>query len=226
MMIAANIIHSAYEARCMRVLCLGSSCIYPREGPRPIPEDALLSGRLESTNEAYALAKIGALKMAQYYRMQYGCDFMSAMPCNLYGPGDTYDAENSHVIPALIMKAHQAKAEGRGSLEVWGSGKPLREFLYVDDLADALVFLLQHYSDASHINVGAGQEITIRELAGMICDAVGYKGDIVFDTSRPDGTPSKMMDNSRLSQMGWHPRTPLREGIEKTYCTVRDKIAS
>ena len=216
-MISTNIIHSAYKAGCERLLCLGSSCIYPREGPRPIEEDALLSGKLEPTNEAYALAKIGALKMAQYYRTQYGCDFISAMPCNLYGPGDTYDIEKSHVIPALIMKAHQAKTEGCDRLEVWGSGKPLREFLYVDDLADALVFLLKNYNDPSHINVGSGQEITIKSLINIICETVEYKGEIAFDTSKPDGVPCKLMDNSRLSNAGWHPKISLKEGITKSY---------
>ena len=216
-MIATNIIHSAYETGVSRLLSLGSSCIYPRDCPQPITESSLLSGPLEPTNEAYALAKIGALKMAQYYRMQYGCDFISAMPCNIYGVGDTYNEQNSHVIPALIMKAHEAKINGDDTLTVWGSGTPLREFLYVDDLADALTYLLQNYNGSEYINVGSSTEITIKDLTDIICEAVGFTGKIIFDTAKPDGTLRKTMDNSQLSKTGWRPKTSLEQGIAKAY---------
>lgn len=217
MMIASNVIHSAYEAQVQRLLFLGSSCIYPHECVQPITESALLSGVLERTNEAYALAKISGLKMAQYYRQQYGCDFISAMPCNLYGVGDSYDEQNSHVIPALIMKAHRAKVSGAAELEVWGSGKPLREFLYVDDLADALVLLLQKYSHFEHINIGSGVEITINELVKAVCEVVGYKGKIVFDAKMPDGTVRKVLDSNRLLGVGWGPKMWLKDGMKKCY---------
>lgn len=202
-MINTNILHSAYEVGVERALVLGSSCIYPRDCAQPIMEDMLLGGALETTNEAYAIAKIAGLKMAQYYRAQYGCDFISAMPCNLYGVGDSYDVNDSHVIPALIMKAHAAKVEGRESLEVWGSGAALREFMDVDDLADALIYILQCYCGKSHINVGSGQEITIKNLVKIVCDIVGFDGEIKFNLSKPDGTPRKVMDNSCLHALGW-----------------------
>ncbi len=217
-MISTNIIHSAYKAGVEKLLFLGSSCIYPRDCEYPIKENALLSGGLEPTNEAYALAKIGGLKMAQYYRAQYdGCDFISAMPCNLYGVGDSYNESSSHVIPALIMKAHNAKVRGDASLTVWGSGSPLREFLYVDDLADGLVFLLQHYSGDSHVNIGSGKEVSIKELAESICKIVGYDGDIVFDCSKPDGVCRKLMDNGFLHGAGWNRNISLKDGLAKSY---------
>ncbi|PCJ98147.1 MAG: GDP-fucose synthetase [Zetaproteobacteria bacterium] len=216
-MIATNIMHSAYLAGIERLLFLGSSCIYPRDCTQPIEESALLSGTLEPTNEAYALAKIGGLKMAQYYRKEYGCDFISAMPCNLYGVGDYYDAYNSHVIPALMMKAHKAKVQQDQALSVWGSGMPLREFLYVDDLADALVVLLQRYSGAGHVNIGSGQEIEIKNLIQGVCDVVEYKGKIVFDESKPDGAPRKILDSSQLFETGWKPEIDLNTGIRKCY---------
>lgn len=201
--IATNVIHSAYETGVEKLLFLGSSCIYPRECVQPIKEEALLSAALEPTNEGYALAKIGGLKMAQYYRSQYDCDFISAMPCNLFGVGDTYHEQHSHVIPAMIMKAHAAKEQGDKAITFWGTGSPTREFLDVDSLADALVFLLQKYSDDMHINVGAGQDITIRTLARIVCEQVGYGGDVLFDESKPDGTPKKCLDVSRLETLGW-----------------------
>ncbi len=218
MMIGANIIHSAYECGVEKLLFLGSSCVYPKECTQPIEEDALLTGALEPTNEAYALAKICSLKMASYYRQQYGCDFISAMPCNLFGPDDSYDLENSHVIPGLIMKAHKAKINGAGHLTLWGSGKPLREFLYVDDLADGLVFLLQHYSDAQHINIGTGEEITIKELAEIICLCVGFDGELQFDATKPDGTLRKRLDVSKMQKMGWSaPMLKRVDGDFKAY---------
>lgn len=216
-MIATNIMHSAYEAGVDRLLFLGSSCIYPKECAQPIAEDALLSGGLEPTNEAYALAKIAGLKMAAYYRTQYGCDFISAMPCNLYGVGDRYDAEQSHVIPAMIMKAHDAKVNNLPELVLWGSGAPMREFLYVDELADALVLLLQKYKGESHVNIGSGQEVTIKNLSNIICEAVGYKGKIIFDHTKPDGMFRKILDNSMLLGVGWKSEMCLKDGIVKCY---------
>ncbi len=216
-MISTNIIHSSHEAGVQKLLFLGSSCIYPRNSAQPIKEDALLSGYLEPTNEAYAIAKIGGLKMAAYYRAQYGCDFISAMPCNLYGAGDRYDEQNSHVIPALIMKAHKGKLNGDKILNIWGSGKPMREFLYIDDLAQALIFLLQNYSDASHVNIGSGQEISIKDLVEKICIVVGYNGDIVFDNSKPDGVYKKLLDSDLLYNSGWNPRISLMDGLGKSY---------
>ncbi len=217
MMIACNIIHGAYKNSTSRLLYLGSSCIYPKGSKQPIKESELLTGELEPTNQAYALAKIAALKMVSYYRKQYGCDFISAMPCNLYGVGDHYDEQNSHVIPALILKAHNAKVKGEGSLNIWGSGNALREFLYVDDLARALVFLLQNYSSNEHINIGSGQEITIKDLAFNICKTVGYCGNIVFDKSKDEGVYRKMLDNSRILGVGWKPEICLKDGIVKCY---------
>lgn len=216
LMIEANVIHGAYKYGVEKLLFLGSSCIYPKEAVQPISEDALLSGPLEPTNEAYAVAKIAGIKLCQAYRAQKGCDFISAMPCNLYGPGDTYDLENSHVIPALIMKAMAAKEAGAEELVVWGSGKPLREFLYVDDLADALVFLLNYYSGLTQVNVGSGEEVSIAELAQMICEAAGFEGQLVFDESKPDGTMRKVMDSSALQKADWYALTPLNKGIKST----------
>ncbi len=224
MMIAANVLHAAYEQDVEKLLFLGSSCIYPRDCAQPITEDMLLSGALEATNEAYALAKIGGLKMAQFYRAQYGVNFISAMPCNLYGVGDRYDLDGSHVIPALMMKAHDAKRNGDSQIIVWGSGAPLREFLYVSDLAEALVVLLQRYDEDQHINVGSGVEISIGDLSKIVCEVVGFEGEIVFDNSRPDGTPRKMLDNSKIRALGWQAKTGLKEGLEKCYADFLSRL--
>jgi GDP-L-fucose synthase len=217
LMIAANIIRSAHETSVEKLLYLGSSCIYPRLAPQPVSEDSLLTGPLEPTNQWYAVAKIAGLKLCQAYRREHGDDFISAMPTNLYGPGDNYDQRSSHVLPALLRKAHEAKASGAAEMTVWGSGRPFREFLYVDDLADALVFILRHYSAEEHINVGSGSDLSIRELAALVCKVVGFKGALNFDSSRPDGTPRKLLDSSRLTNLGWHPRTDLHTGIAATY---------
>lgn len=217
MMIEANIIHAAHTIGVEKLLFLGSSCIYPRMAEQPMKEEALLTGPLEPTNEWYAIAKIAGIKLCQAYRKQYGCDFISAQPTNLYGPHDNFHLENSHVIPALIIKAHNAKLAGDKQMEIWGSGKPYREFLYVDDLADALVFLIQSYSDEMHINVGTGEEVAISDLARAVIGAVGFTGELVFDTSRPDGPPRKLMDSSRLLRMGWKPRVTLNDGLGLAY---------
>lgn len=224
MMIEANVLHSSYEHGVEKLLFLGSSCIYPRDCVQPITEGMLLDGLLEPTNEAYALAKIGGLKMAQFYRQQYGCNFISAMPCNLYGEGDRYDLQGSHVIPALIMKAHEAKENSDVSFTVWGSGLPTREFLYVSDLADALVVLLEHYNDEQHINVGAGVEISIRDLSRTVCEVIGFNGEIVFDTSKPDGTPRKLLDNSKIHRLGWQAKTGLKDGLKKCYADFLSRL--
>jgi GDP-L-fucose synthase len=200
-----------------KLMFLGSSCIYPRLAPQPMAEDALLTGPLEETNQWYAVAKIAGIKLAQAYRQQYGLDFISAMPTNLYGPGDNYDLESSHVIPALLRKAVEARDSGAATMTVWGSGTPLREFMHVDDLADALLFLLQDYSESDHINVGTGQEVTIAEVAQTIADTVGFSGKLVFDTARPDGTPRKLMDSTRLLARGWAPKIGLAEGLADAY---------
>ena len=217
MMIEANIIHAAHEAGVEKLLFLGSSCIYPKEAAQPIGEDALLTGALEPTNEAYAVAKIAGIKLCQAYREQYGRDFISAMPCNLYGPGDTFDEQGSHVIPALMMKAHAAKEIGADIFEVWGSGTPLREFLYVDDLADGLVFLLKNYSGTMPVNIGVGEDISIRELAVIISETVGFTVRIAFDSSKPDGAHRKLMDSSCIRNAGWTPKTTFQEGLSRTY---------
>lgn len=216
MMMTASVLHAAYQAGVGRLLYLGSSCIYPRDAAQPMTEDSLLGGALEPTNEAYALAKIAGVKMVQFFRAQYGCDFISSMPCNLYGPGDRYDETRSHVIPALILKAHAAKFAG-APLRVWGSGRALREFLYVDDLADALVFLLKHYRGAGPINVGSGVETSVSELAEKIADCVGCKGGVEFDTSKPEGVLRKVMDSSRIFSAGWRPATSLDDGLARAY---------
>ena len=213
LMIEANIMRAAADNGVAKLMFLGSSCIYPRLAPQPMAEDALLTGPLEETNQWYAIAKIAGIKLAQAYRQQMGLDFISAMPTNLYGPGDNYDLESSHVIPALLRKAIEARDAGAATMTVWGSGTPLREFMHVDDLADALVFLLENYSAADHINVGTGQEVTIAEVAQTIADTVGFKGRLVFDASRPDGTPRKLMDSSRLLALGWAPRIGLADGL-------------
>ncbi len=217
LMIEANIIHAAQSIGVEKLLFLGSSCIYPKEVQSPISETALLSGALESSNEAYAIAKIAGIKLCQSYRKQYGCDFITAMPCNLYGPGDRFDALNSHVIPALMMKAHEAKRNSAPTLEIWGSGKPRREFLYADDLAQALVLMLKNYSSDKPLNIGAGEDIEIGELARLIVDAVGYEGELSFNLCRPDGVMCKLMDSSRIFEAGWSPQTPLKEGLQKAY---------
>lgn len=215
--IATNLIEGAHRTGTNRLLFLGSSCIYPRLAPQPIPEDALLTGPLEPTNEWYAIAKIAGVKLCDAYRVQHGRDYISAMPTNLYGPGDNYDPAGSHVLPALVRKAHEARHAGARQLVVWGSGEPRREFLHVDDLADALVFLLQEYSGRGPINVGSGQEVSIAQLAQLVCDIVGYDGEIVFDASKPDGSPRKLLDTSRLTEMGWTARTGLEDGIADAY---------
>lgn len=216
LLISTAITTSAHEAGVGKLLFLGSSCIYPKHAPQPIREDALLTGALEPTNEWYAIAKIAGIKQAQAYRRQYGCDFISAMPTNLYGPGDNFDLTTSHVMPALLRKVHEAKLS-RGPVLVWGSGTPRREFMYVDDCADACVFLMQRYSDAEHVNIGVGTDTSILELTRLVMEVVGYDGEIVTDLSKPDGTPRKLMDTSKLSALGWKARTGLRHGIAKTY---------
>ncbi len=213
LMIAANVTEAAHRNDVAKMLFLGSSCIYPRLAPQPITEDALLTGPLESTNEWYAIAKIAGIKLAQAYRKQHGRDFISAMPTNLYGPGDNFDLNSSHVLPALIRKAHEAKAAGADHITIWGTGAPMREFLHADDCADACVFLMKHYSDTEHVNVGSGEDIAIIDLARMICDVVGFNGEIRTDPSKPDGTPRKLMSGDKLRAMGWTPSRTLREGI-------------
>ncbi len=215
--IAANIIESARRAGVQKLLYLGSSCIYPRMARQPISEKELLNGPLEPTNQWYAIAKIAGLKLCAAYRRQYGCDFISAQPTNLYGPGDNYDLRSSHVIPALIAKAHAAKLSGAKSVEIWGTGNPRREFLHVDDLADALVFLMKNYSEEEHINVGWGKDISIAEVARLIQKIVGFEGELAFDRSKPDGTPQKLLDISRINAAGWTPKIGLKEGLENAY---------
>lgn len=217
LMIEANISQAAHAADVERFLFLGSSCIYPKFAPQPMAEDSLLTGELEPTNEWYAIAKIAGIKLAQAYRKQYGRDWISAMPTNLYGPGDNYDLQSSHVLPALLRKFHEAKVSGADKVEVWGSGTPLREFLHCDDLADALVFLLKTYSGHDHVNVGSGVEVSIRELAETIARVVGYDAELHFDATKPDGTPRKLMDSTRLHDMGWNNVRTLEEGIAQTY---------
>jgi GDP-L-fucose synthase len=215
--IARNVIHASYKAGVSKLLFLGSSCIYPRLAPQPIREEELLTGPLEPTNEWYAVAKIAGIKLCQAYRRQHGVDFISAMPTNLYGPGDNYHPQHSHVIAALIRRFHQAKREGAAHTTIWGTGAPRREFLFVDDLADACVFILTRYSDEHHLNVGSGEEITIADLAKLVAEVVGYEGKLVFDASQPDGTPRKLLDTSRLIALGWRPRSSLRDGLTRTY---------
>ena len=216
-MIEANVIEAAYRGDVGKLLFLGSSCIYPKMAPQPIPEDALLTGPLEPTNEWYAVAKIAGIKLCQAYRRQYGVDYISAMPTNLYGPGDNFDLKGSHVLPALIRKAHEAKEAGADSIEIWGTGSPRREFLHVDDLADGAVFLLKEYSGEEHVNLGSGTDLPIIELAEMVCEVVGFDGAITKDTSKPDGTPRKLMSGDKIAAMGWSPKIELREGIADAY---------
>jgi GDP-L-fucose synthase len=217
LMIETNLIHAAYKVGVEKLLFLGSSCIYPRMAPQPMTEDALLTGPLEPTNQWYAVAKIAGIKLCQAYRKQYGCDFISAMPTNLYGIGDNFDLTSSHVLPALMAKAHAAKEANSPTVTIWGTGTPLREFLYVDDCADALVFLMQNYSGEEHVNVGSGVDLPIKELAQIICQIIGYKGAIVHDSSKPDGTPRKVMDVSKLARLGWTPKISLEDGIARVY---------
>jgi len=217
LLIESNIIHAAYQNNVKKLLFLGSSCIYPKLASQPLKEEYLLTGLLESTNEPYAIAKITGIKLCEAYRDQYGCNFISAMPTNLYGPGDNYHPDNSHVIPGLIRRFHDAKIAGKSNVEIWGTGSPLREFLYVDDMAEACLFLMEKYDEKMFVNVGAGRDISIKELAHLIKDIVGFKGEIIFDSTKPDGTPRKLMDVSRLSAMGWQYSVHLREGLEKTY---------
>ncbi|MBO9602029.1 MAG: GDP-L-fucose synthase [Novosphingobium sp.] len=217
LMIEANVIEAAFRTGVGKLLFLGSSCIYPKFAPQPIVEQALLTGPLEPTNEWYAIAKIAGIKLCQAYRRQHGCDYISAMPTNLYGPGDNFDLQSSHVLPALIRKAHEAKVEGAGSITIWGTGTPRREFLHVDDLADACVFLMKTYSDDGHVNVGFGDDISIAELTGLVAEVIGFSGAIEHDLTKPDGTPRKLMDSGKLAGLGWTPRIGLREGIAGAY---------
>ncbi|OFX24830.1 MAG: GDP-fucose synthetase [Bacteroidetes bacterium GWA2_31_9b] len=217
LMIEANIIHAAHQNGVKKLLFLGSSCIYPKMAPQPLKEEYLLSGFLESTNEPYAIAKIAGIKLCESYRDQYGDNFISVMPTNLYGPNDNYDLKNSHVLPALIRKFHEAKLNNLPQVEIWGSGTPLREFLYVDDLADACYFLMQNYNDKGFVNIGSGKEITIKDLALLIKDSIQYKGELKFNASMPDGTPRKLLDVSKLNSLGWKYKTELKEGIKLAY---------
>ncbi|XP_030510691.2 GDP-L-fucose synthase 1 [Cannabis sativa] len=215
--IQTNVIDSAYRHGVQKLLFLGSSCIYPKFAPQPIPEQALLTGPLEPTNEWYAVAKITGIKMCQAYRIQYGWDAISGMPTNLYGPNDNFHPENSHVLPALMRRFHEAKVKSSKEVVVWGTGSPLREFLHVDDLADGVVFMMENYSGLEHVNVGSGKEVTIKELAELVKEVVGFEGDLVWDSSKPDGTPRKLMDSSKLLGLGWNPNISLKDGLVDTY---------
>jgi len=226
MMIAANLIQAAYHVGVERVVFLGSSCIYPKFANQPIDETSLLTGKLEPTNEWYAIAKIAGIKLVQAYREQYGVNYISAMPTNLYGPFDNFDLESSHVVPALIRKVHQAKNAGLASIEIWGTGEPRREFLHVDDCADAIIHLTQNYDGALQINMGCGEDIKIIELTQLICKIIGFKGDIKHDLSKPDGTPRKLLNTQRLSDLGWNPKTPLEQGLTQAYNWYLDNISS
>lgn len=217
LMMEVNIVHAAWQAGVQRLLFLGSSCVYPRDCPQPIKEEYLLTGPLEQTNEPYAIAKIAGIKLCESYNRQYGTQYASVMPTNLYGPNDNYDLNNSHVLPALIRKAHEAKVCGNKEMVVWGSGKPMREFLYVDDMADACVFLMENDASEGLFNVGIGEDVTIRDLAETVMDVVGFKGEIEFDTSKPDGTPRKLLNVDRMRELGWQAKTSLRDGIAKAY---------
>jgi GDP-L-fucose synthase len=216
-MMEANVIHQAYVSKVEKLLFLGSSCIYPKLAPQPLKEEYLLTGLLEATNEPYAIAKIAGIKMCEAYKDQYGCNFISAMPTNLYGPNDNYDLNNSHVLPALLRKFHEAKMSGAQDVEVWGSGSPLREFLHVDDLAEACYFLLEQYKGKEIVNIGSGVDLTIKELATLIKDVVGFKGALKFDATKPDGTPRKLMDVSKLKNLGWEYSINLKDGITSVY---------
>jgi len=221
-----NVIHASWKAGVKKLLFLGSSCIYPKMAPQPLKEEYLLTGALEPTNEPYAIAKIAGIKMCESYRRQYGCNFISAMPTNLYGPNDNYDLNNSHVLPALIRKMHEAKIKHEPTVEIWGSGTPLREFLHVDDLAQACLFLLQSYNEEEFVNVGYGTDVSIRELAHIVKRVVGFEGELVFNTSKPDGTMKKLMDSSKLRSLGWSPKIDLEDGIKSTYEYFKAQIPS
>jgi GDP-L-fucose synthase len=226
LMIQNNLIHQAYIYGVKKLLFLGSSCIYPKLAPQPLKEEYLLSGHLESTNEPYAIAKIAGIKMCEAYRDQYGCNFISAMPTNLYGPNDNYHPENSHVLPALIRKFHEAKTQGLSEVSVWGDGSPMREFLYADDLSNALVYLLLNYNEKDFLNVGYGSDVTIKELAETIADVIGFEGSLAFDTTKPNGTPRKLMDSTLLFSTGWTPKIDLRTGIALAYQDFLKQVAS
>lgn len=217
LMIESNVIRESYSSSVKKLLFLGSSCIYPKHAPQPLSEESLLSGTLESTNEPYAIAKIAGIKMCEAFRDQYGCNFISAMPTNLYGPNDNYDLNNSHVLPAMIRKFHEAKERGESQVNLWGTGSPMREFLHVDDLADACYFLMQHYNGKEFVNVGTGVDLTIKELAYTVKEIVGFNGEIFWDTSKPDGTPRKLLDVSRIHSLGWKHSVELKDGIKLVY---------
>lgn len=224
MMIQSNVIHHAYLNKVSKLMFLGSSCIYPKLAPQPLKEDYLLTGLLEPTNEPYAIAKIAGIKMCDAYRAQYGCNFISVMPTNLYGPNDNYDLNNSHVLPALIRKFHTAKKENAATVEIWGTGSPLREFLHADDLADACFYLMQNYNEAGLVNIGVGEDISIKDLALLVKNTVGFSGELKFDTTKPDGTPRKLMNVSKLHSFGWKHKINLTEGIAAVYAEVKGKL--
>ena len=224
LMIESNIIHASFQQQVKKLLFLGSSCIYPKMAPQPMKEEALLTGLLEQTNEPYAVAKIAGIKLCEAYRDQHGCNFISAMPTNLYGQGDNYHLQNSHVIPALLRKFHEAKEQGASSVEIWGTGNPLREFMYVDDLAGACLFLMLSYNENLFINAGSGEEVSIKELALFVKEVTGFTGELKFDTSKPDGTPRKLMDSSRLHALGWKSKIGLKEGLKKAYGFYKESL--
>jgi GDP-L-fucose synthase len=217
LMIESNVIHQSYLHGVKKLLFLGSSCIYPKLAPQPLKEEYLLSGFLEHTNEPYAIAKIAGIKLCESYRLQYGCNFISAMPTNLYGPNDNYDLKNSHVIPALLRKFHEAKCESKPYVEIWGTGAPLREFLHVEDLAEACVFLMKEYSDLQFVNIGTGEDLSIRQLAELIMEITGFSGELRFDATKPDGTPRKLMDVTKIKNAGWEPKIDLKTGLQQVY---------
>jgi GDP-L-fucose synthase len=224
LMIQNNVIHASYLNGVKKLAFLGSSCIYPKKAPQPMKEEHLLTGPLEHTNEPYAVAKIAGIKMCQAYHDQYGCHFISLMPTNLYGPHDNYDLETSHVLPALLRKMHDAKIQGQPSVEIWGSGQPMREFLHADDLGDACYFLMQNYNDPGIINIGTGKDISIAELASLIQEVVGYEGELMYNTDMPDGTPRKLLDVSKMNELGWRHTISLREGIERAYESMKQEV--
>lgn len=224
LMIQNNVIKAAHDFKVKKLLFLGSTCIYPKMTPQPIKEEYLLTGALEETNEAYAVAKIAGLEMCKFFKRQYGDNFISCMPTNLYGPNDNYDLNNSHVLPALIRKFHEAKVNNLDTVEIWGTGTPLREFLYVDDMADACVFLMENYNGEQHVNIGTGEEVSIKQLAETVKEVIGFKGKIVFNANMPDGTPRKLTNIDKIKELGWCYNTELVEGIRKTYCDFLDKI--
>jgi len=224
LMIEANIIHASYLNKVKKLLFLGSSCIYPKNAPQPLKEEYLLSGYLESTNQPYAIAKIAGIEMCDSYRAQYGCNFISAMPTNLYGTNDNYHPENSHVLPALIRRIILAKKNNDPSVVIWGTGTPRREFMHVDDLADACFFLLHNYNEGGHVNIGWGEDVSIKELASIVASEVGYTGTLEFDTTKPDGTPRKLLDTTKINKLGWKPSIKLQEGIRRTIAEVKDKF--